>query len=190
MSRCTLATAANAESTAASSSDRGRPEAPISTNVPRSGRARRRLSGAIAIERDDPLDALGDVQGRERGAGDVADVAADAQRARARLADELPEPAPVPDLPAIGFAVLQDLDPLDAPARVERNRIVDVEMLADHTINDEESQDLAAGLRLPGAAVDDGEMRRRGECLLLRLLDGEILHRIGRRCDRDDRGCR
>src|SRR6266536_960022 len=187
MSRCTLAMASNAASIAAFMSDRARPATAISTNVPRRGRARRTLSPAVAIERDDPLDAFGHVKRRQRRAGNIADIAADPQRTAAGLSDELPEPAGVPDLAAVGLAILQNLDPMDAPARVQGDGIVDIEMLADHVIDDEDPQRPASGLRLPGAAVDRDKVRRGRECLFPGLVHGEVLNRIRGRCDRYDR---
>src|SRR6266568_2995378 len=92
----------------------------ISTMVPSSGRARRKLSHRVAIGGQDPFHALGHVLRRQSGSGDIANVAVELERARARRADELREPARSPDLAPIGFAILQDIDPAHPPARVER----------------------------------------------------------------------
>jgi hypothetical protein len=127
---------------------------------------------------------------RQGRAGDIADVAVDLERAAAGLAHELREPARAPDLAAIGLPVLQDLDAVDGAARRQRHRVIDIEVLSDHPVEDEEAGDVAARFGLPDpAGLHFGEMRRR-ECLLLRFFDREILHRIGRRGDRDDRCCR
>src|SRR5579864_5004135 len=162
MSRCTLATAANAASTAASMAGAGAAATAISTKVPSRGRARRMLAhvpekwirfsdkdmrpcersgaypdpfdrdallaGAVAIGRQDPLHALGDVQRRQGGTGNIADVASDLEGTAARFADELRQPSGLAYLAAIRFAVLQDIDPHHPPAGVESHRIVDIEM--------------------------------------------------------------
>src|SRR5260221_13431879 len=88
-----------------------------STKVPSNGRARRTLSETCG-KGCDPFGTFGDMQRRQRGARDVADVAADLERARRRLADELREPARAFDIIAIGFAILQDVDPVNAAARL------------------------------------------------------------------------
>src|SRR5580700_7835492 len=76
------------------------------------------LAGAAAIGRQDPLHALGDVERRQGGTGNIADVAADLEGTAARLADELREPAGLAHLATIRFAVLQDIDAHHASARV------------------------------------------------------------------------
>src|SRR5262245_45943799 len=124
----------------------------------------------MAIQPEDLLHAFGDVMRRQGGARDVADVAVDRERARGGLADELREPARLATLAAVGFAVLQDVDATNAPARVERDRVVDIEVLADHPVEHEQADRLAAGLGLPHAAgllLD--ELRRRWKRELLRL---------------------
>src|SRR5690349_11205980 len=173
--RWTFAIAANAASAAASRSHGSAPLAVISTKVPSSGRARRtclahipvgkpasspdrvggrlspqhvRSADAMTVEPEDLLHAFGHVMGRERRARDVAYVVVDRERARTGLADELRQPARPADLAAVGFAILQDIDAMDAAARIERHRIVDVEMLADDAVEHEQSDHLAAGLRL------------------------------------------
>src|ERR1700730_2356594 len=164
------------------------PATSISTKVPSRGLARRTLSEAIAIGCQYPLHTFGDVSRRQRCAGDIPDVAVDLERAAAGLADELREPARAPDLAAIGLPVLQDLDAVNGAVRRQRHRVVDIEMLADHPVEDEKAGNASAGLGLPDpAGLHLGEMRRRRKSLFLRFLDREILHRIGRLCDRHDR---
>src|SRR3984893_16658824 len=163
------------------------PATSISTKVPSRGLARRTLSEPIAIGCQYPLHTFGDVRRRQRRASDIPDVAVDLERAAAGLADELREPARTPDLAAIGLPVLQDLDAVNGAARRQRHRVIDIEVLSDHPVEDEEAGDVAARFGLPDpAGLHFGEMRRR-ECLSLRFFDREILHRIGRRGDRDDR---
>src|SRR4029077_20514164 len=117
--------------------------AAISTNVPSNGRARR-MPSQVSIGRQNAFDAFGDVQRRQRRARNVANIAADLQGAGAGLADELRQPARASHLAAIGLAILQYIDAADASARIDRHRIVDVEMLADDMVDDENSA--AAGL--------------------------------------------
>src|ERR1043166_541593 len=93
MSRCTLAIAANAASTATSATGVGASARLISTKVPSSGRARRRLADAGAIGGNDPLHAFGHMRARQRRAGNIPDVAAHSKGAAAGLPDELREPA-------------------------------------------------------------------------------------------------
>src|SRR5690349_4764317 len=150
---------------AASRSRSGRPAAAISTMVPSSGRARRRLSQAMTIGGEDAFDAFGDMVRRKRRAGDVADVLIDRERARTGLANELRQPARLSDLTTIGLAILQDLDAEDAAARVERDCVVDVQVLADHMIEHEQAERPSAGVRLPGTAglsFDELGRRRKG----------------------------
>src|SRR5258708_14202230 len=96
MRRCTVAMAANAASTAASAASNVCPATAISTNVPSSGRARRMLTGAASIGGQYPFHALGDMQRRQGGAGDVADVPADLEGTAPPLPDELRNPARLP----------------------------------------------------------------------------------------------
>src|SRR5262245_34562653 len=88
MSACTLATASKAASIAARMSDGAASATAISTNVPRSGRARRALFEA-GDNCHDPLYAFGHVMRRQGGAGNIANVAAHLQRTGAGLADKL-----------------------------------------------------------------------------------------------------
>src|SRR5260370_5311422 len=110
------------------------PDACISTHVPSSGLARRILPQSIAIGRQYPFDAFGDVGGRQRRAGNVANVAVDLERAAAGFANELRQPARASDLAAIGFPVLQDLDAVHGPCGRQRDGIIDQEMLADDAV--------------------------------------------------------
>ncbi len=182
--RCTLATAPNAASTAARISDADAPDTAISTNVPSSGRDRRRLFEA-GSNGHDPLHAFGHVVRRQGGAGNIADVAAHLQRARARLSDELREPTRASDLAAIGLAVLQDVHVPNPPARIQGHDVVDVEMLPDHAVEDEEAEQPAARFRPPDAAgLDLGETRRRKR-MLLRLRQRHVLDRVSGRGRRD-----
>src|SRR5215471_14163069 len=105
MSRCTHATAANASSTALSMTSGVACETAISTKVPSSGRARRRLSAAAAIGRQYPFHAFGHVLRRQRRARDVADVTPNLEGAAAPFADELREPARLPHLAAVRLAI-------------------------------------------------------------------------------------
>src|SRR5882762_4857982 len=178
MRRCTVATAENAASTAASAASNVCPSTAISTNVPSSGRARRMLTGAASIGGQYPSHALGDMQRRQGRAGDVADVAADLEWAAAALADELRKPAGLAHFAAVRLAVLQDLDTHHAPGGVERHRVVDIEVLADDVIDHEEAEEPVAGLRLPGqAAVFHKAVGRREDEFLSRI-DGQILDRV------------
>src|SRR6202011_3903288 len=136
----------------ASSSGRAAPAASISTNGPSSGRARRTLSEAVAIGCQYSLHTFGDMRRRQGRAGDIADVAVDLERAATGLADELREPARAPDLAAIGLPVLQDLDAVNGAVRRQRHRVVDIEMLADHPVEDEKAGNASAGLGLPDPA--------------------------------------
>src|SRR4249920_1863878 len=111
MSRCTVAMAAKASSTATCRAAAGWPVTVISTKVPSSGRARRTLAQAGGIDRQDALDALGHVMGGQRGARNVTDVAVHFERIVQGLADELGEPGMVGDLATVGLAVLENLHP-------------------------------------------------------------------------------
>src|ERR1051325_10354340 len=182
ISRWTAAIAGKAASAAAWSRERSGPIAAISTKVPSRGRARRISADAMTEKPEDLLHAFGDVMAGERRARDIADVVADREGARAGLADELREPARPAHLAAVGFAILQDVDAMDAAARVERHGIIDVEMLADHAVEHEQPDHLAAGLRLPhapGLRLD--ELRRRRKRELLRLRNRQVLHRMSGR---------
>src|SRR5712691_11963351 len=112
---CTCATALNAASTAACISRAAAPATVISTNVPSSGRARRTVafSDKALFEAGGngqyPLHAFGHVLRRQGGAGNIANIIAHLQGARAGFSDELGEPTRTPDLAAIRFAILQDL---------------------------------------------------------------------------------
>src|SRR2546425_3321846 len=139
--------APNACSMAASVLDDALSSTAISTNVPRSGRARCMLSGSI--ESQDFPDTFGDVMRRQGGAGNIADVPVHLERAPARLSNELGEPAGVSDLAAIGLAVLKDVDAAHLAAQVQGHGIVDIEVLADHTIEHEEADRAVAVLSLP-----------------------------------------
>src|SRR5258708_34718087 len=107
----TSATASNAASIAHAVSPRAAPALAISTKVPKSGRARRTLSH-ISISGQNSLHALGDVNGRQRGTGDVADITAHFQGTAAGLANELRQPTRAADFAAIGFAIGQNVDAL------------------------------------------------------------------------------
>src|SRR6202035_865959 len=181
MSRWTFATASNAASTAHSVSPRAAPVLAISTKVPKSGRARRTLSH-ISISGQNSLHAFGDVDGRQRRTGDVADIVAHFQRTAAGLADELRKPAWAAHFAAIGFSVGQNIDALHAAAH-DRHRIVDIEMLADDMVGDK----YPAGARFPDAAgLDRGKARGRKR-RFLRLGDRHVVDRISRRADRYQR---
>src|SRR6266536_41082 len=173
--------AANARSMAASVSGNAASSTAISTNVPRSGRARRMLPDLVSIERQDFLDPFGDVMRRQGGAGNIADVPVHLERTPARLSNELGEPTGVSDLAAIGLAVLKDIDAAHLAAQVQGHGIVDIEVLADHTVEHEEADYAIAVLRLPDpTALLFDKARRRWEGELLRLGDSEILDRAGR----------
>src|SRR5437016_11922199 len=176
---------------AAAISDWAAPAASISTKVPSRGLARRILAEAIAIGCQYPFHAFGDMRRRQGRAGDVPDIAVDLERAAASLADELRKPARASDLAAIGLPVLQDLDAVNGAAWRQRHRVVDIEVLSDHPVEDEKAGNTSAGFGLPDpAGLYFRKVRCRRKCLFLRFFDREILHRIGRRSDRHDRRCR
>src|SRR5436305_2407774 len=157
---------------AASILDLAAPATSISTNVPSRGLARRILSEAIAIGCQYSLHTLGDVRRRQRGAGDISDVAVDLERTAAGLADKLCEPARTADLSAIGLPVLQDLDAVNGAAWRQRHCVVDIEVFSDHAVEDEKTGHASAGFGLPDPArLHLGKMRRRRECLFPGLLD-------------------
>src|SRR5215470_5331412 len=190
MSRCTSATASNASSMTASTSDRDAGVAVISTKVPSSGRARRTLS-QVGYNGQNPFHAFGHVMGRQGRAGDVADILANLKRAGTGFSNKLSQPTRVPDLTTIGFTVLQNIDATHATAGIKCHDVVDIEVLADHVVKDEEADDLAASLGLPDAAgLQLGEASGRREGKLLGFADGEILHRVSRRGHRHGEGRR
>src|SRR5215813_10604372 len=129
---CTSATARNARPMAACRNSCAAPLAAISTKVPSSGCARRTLLETGVIQCEEAFDALRHVARREGGARDVANVLIELEGIPARLADELSEPAAIADLAAVRFAIFQDLDVTNLAARIERDRVVDHQMLADH----------------------------------------------------------
>ncbi len=99
-----------------------------------------------------------------------------------RLADELRKPARAPDFAAVGLTIFQDLDALDSAGRIERYRVIDVEMFSDHAVEDEKPGDTTAGLGFPDpAGLHLGEMRGRREGLLLCFLNRKIPYRVSRR---------
>jgi len=67
----------------------------------------------------------------------------------AGLADELGQPIAVGDLAAVGFPVLQNVDPPYPSVRLQRHRVVDDEVLADHIVDNKIAEEAIAGLRLP-----------------------------------------
>src|SRR5262249_1636326 len=89
-------------------------------------------------------------------------------------------------LTAIGLPVLQNFDPLHVSAPVERNRVIDIEMLADHMVDHEQAERVLAGLCFPGSAVQRGEIRRRRKGEFLRLRHRKVLDRIGGCSDGSD----
>src|ERR1700684_2649422 len=113
----TLAMAPNAASNAKLRSTRCVPEMPISTKVPSSGRARRMLADAGAIDRQNPFDTLGEMHGRQRRAGNIPNIVADLDVAAVRFPDNLRKPARTSDLAAIGFAIFQDFHSADPASR-------------------------------------------------------------------------
>src|SRR5262245_38534824 len=129
MRRCTRAIASNASSTAASMTSCAACATAISTNVPSSGLARRSLSDAVPIRRQNPLHTFGHVMRRQRRTGYVADVLIHLHSAGTALANKLREPARIADLAAIRLSVLQDIHPFDPSRRVQGDGIVDIEML-------------------------------------------------------------
>src|SRR6266702_2962543 len=100
----------NAALTAASIAGAVAPATVISTYVPSSGLARRRLSEAIAIYGQYPLDPFSHMRRRQRRSRNIRDITVDPEWAAAGLAHELRKPARAVDLPAIRFPVLQYLD--------------------------------------------------------------------------------
>src|SRR5260370_14826705 len=109
------------------------PDAWIFTNVPSSGLARRILPQSIAIGRQYPFDAFGDMAGRQRRAGNVANVAVDLERAAAGFADELRQPAGASDLASVRFPILQNLDAMHGPCGRQRDGIIDQHMTSHGT---------------------------------------------------------
>src|SRR5579883_3375141 len=152
MRRWTFSMEPKAVSTAVSSLVSSRPAAKISTKVPSSGRARRMLSAACAIARQNPFYAFSHMQRRERRPRNIPYVGADLELASARFADELREPAFASHLPAIGFPILQNVDAEDPPRSVERNAVVDIKMLADNMVEDEKTEQPLACECFPRAA--------------------------------------
>src|SRR5215467_1992345 len=166
-------------------SARSSPVAMISTKVPSSGRARRTLASAAAIDRQDPLDAFSDMLGRQRRSRDVADVVPDLESAAVGLADELCEPARTSHVPAVGLAVLKNLYAAHLSAGIQRHRVIDVEVLSDHMIDNEEPEVLAAGLGAKAVAVPHVDKARgRWKSELLRFSDAHILNGVSRRTQR------
>lgn len=97
----------------------------------------------------------------QRGAGDVANIVADLEWTGAALADELREPARAPDLATVGFAVRKNVDLSYPSAGIQGDRIVDVEVLSDHAVEDEEADRPAPGFGSPDPVLlHDCEIRR------------------------------
>src|SRR4029077_20561557 len=149
INRWTSATAANAASTAPSAYRSSTSSTSMSTNVPSIGRARRILAEVACMIGQYLLHAFGQVGRRQRGAGNVSDVAVDLHRALAALADELLQPAGVVNFAAVGFPVVQNFDLSDTAIRFDGNRVIDQEVLADHVIVVEIAHDAFARLSLP-----------------------------------------
>src|SRR5204863_9552787 len=109
----------------------------ISTNVPSSGRQRR--MGSDVRQQHLPGDqqppyAVRDVARRERRARDVLDVLVEPKRGSGARANELAPPVRIANLPAIGFAIFEDLEPADTAVATQRQRVGDEIMLADHPV--------------------------------------------------------
>src|SRR5689334_9872077 len=129
ISRWTSATAAKAASTASSAYRSSTSPTSMSTNVPSNGRARRMLAEVACMIGQNLLHALGQVGRRQRGAGNVADVAVDLHCALAALADELLQPAGIVNFAAVGFPVVQNFDLSDTAVGVDGNRVVNQQVL-------------------------------------------------------------
>src|SRR5262249_43827840 len=158
-------------------SDGGASATAISTNVPRSGRARRALFEARS-NCHDPLHAFGHVMRRQGGAGNIANIAAHLERTGAGLANKLRQPARTSDLAAIGLAILQNLHTANPSARIQRHRVVDIEMLSDDAIEDKEADKPSSGFSSPDpASLHFGKARGR-KGLFLRFCDREVLNSI------------
>src|SRR5262249_52461584 len=157
----------------------------ISTNVPRSGRARRALFEP-GDNCHDPLYAFGHVMRRQGGAGNIANVAAHLQRTGAGLAGKLRQPARTSDLAAIGLTILQNLHSTNPPGRIQRHCVVDIEMLSDNAIEDKEADKPSSGFSSPDSAgLHFGEARGR-KGLFLRFGDREGLNSVRGRAGRHD----
>src|SRR5579871_1400929 len=104
------------------------------TYVPSSGRAR--STGGMGkhprMGREQAADAVGDVLAREGRARDVFDVARQLELGAVALAGELGTPRRIADLVTVALEILEDLDALDRALRVERERIGDELVLAQH----------------------------------------------------------
>src|SRR5579871_1255590 len=204
MSRPTVAIASKAASVAAGRRAVG-PAAATSTSVPRSGRARLRLAERDRIGGEQAPHAVGHVPRGQRRAADVADVPVERDRVARGLAGELRAPLGVPDLEAVGLAVVEDLDAAHAAVGVEAERIADPLVLADDLIE----QEHAAVGRAPCADLGRGHgdaralrdrallclaqdhevlaQRRAGKEQPLRLGDREVAGRVGGRGEHDRR---
>src|SRR6267142_1304314 len=108
------AISANASSIARWASASRKPWTRIATLVPRSGRARSILRKDDVIRGQEALDAFGNVPARESGSRNILNVLFQDDRCAAAFADELRAPKWFANLAAIGFAIFENLDALDA----------------------------------------------------------------------------
>src|SRR5262249_50057636 len=102
------------------------------------------------------------------------------------LANKLRQPARTSDLAAIGLAILQNLHTANPSARIQRHRVVDIEMLSDDAIEDKEADKPSSGFSSPDpASLHFGKARGR-KGLLLRLSNREVLDCVRGRAGRHD----
>src|SRR5262245_24285862 len=163
------------------------------------------------MEAQESTDPFGDVTAGERGAADVLDVLVQLQLSAMGLADELLAPLRVANLVAVGLAIVEDLDLPYGAVGVQGQRPGDELVLTDHLVLDEpalecgslehtpdllgrlahvDARVLLDGAHLLAAQLHVGGLEdgRLGEAEPLRLLDREVLNRVGRPgADHDDR---
>ena len=112
------------------------------------------------MEEKKPPDAIGYMARRQGRAGNVLDIAIEAQRARDRLAHELVAPVRIAHLRAVDFEVLDDLNLADAAVGVEAERVRDQFMLADHLVNEEPADHPALDHGLPDRRLRGSDRQR------------------------------
>src|ERR1700751_5009639 len=139
MRRWTRSIAAKAPSIARCNSASPAPRAVMSTNVPRSGRARRTSLETNFISGENAAHALRDVPAGKGGAADVVDAVVQSKARAGRFADKLFAPVGIANFAAVAFAIIKDFDLFNAAFRQQRHCVIDDQMFADYIIDNKKA---------------------------------------------------
>src|SRR4029077_622568 len=121
----------------------------MSTNVPRSGRARRTSLETNFISGENAAHAVRDVPAGKGGAADVGDAGVQSKKRTWRFADKLFAQIRIANFAAITLPVIQNFDLLNRSLRRKRDGIINHQMFADNVIDNEETPQLPVLRRTP-----------------------------------------